>query len=184
MPSMRKTTSRMAGTGIISLGICERPSVLPGMYGRNLKPTIAHQPTAERGFPFYIGGPFCISTEEIMSKNIDRITGIGIEPETAIFTVSSDQLLEAISEEVDFETITDHELREIIFIVNKALNRMDWRSTVSHAINHLPFGLNQTSIAFDGINPCSSDCPDGMIEGDHCYHQGECKAWEIYEARF
>jgi hypothetical protein len=34
-----------------------------------------------------------------MSKYIDRITGIGIGPETAIFTVSSDQLLEAISEE-------------------------------------------------------------------------------------
>ena len=119
-----------------------------------------------------------------MCKLIDRITGIGIHPDNSSFTISSKDLLQAISEDVDLTTITDHELKEIVFIVSKALNRMDWRATVNHAINHLPFGLNQTSIAFDGINPCSSECPDGMIEGDNCYHKHICKAWEIYEAKF
>ena len=118
-----------------------------------------------------------------MSEHIDRITGLGIYPENASFTISSVQLLEAISEEVNFETVTDHELKEIIFIVSKALNRMDWQSTVSYAINHLPFGLNQTGIAWDGFNPCIA-CPDAMLFDSKCHHQGECKAWEIYEAKF
>jgi hypothetical protein len=119
----------------------------------------------------------------LMCKLIDRITGLGISPENVSFSISSKDLLQAISEEVDLSTVTDHELKEIIFIVSKALSHMDWRSTVSHAINHLPFGLNQTGIAFIGINPCSSDCPDGMIEGDQCYHKHICKAWEIYQAK-
>lgn len=118
-----------------------------------------------------------------MNKIIDRITGLGINPENASFTISSGHLLKAISEEVDFETVTDHELREILFIVCKALNRMDWQSTVSYAINHLPFGLNQTGIAWNGNYPCK-DCPDAMIEDSRCYHDQECKAWEIYDTRF
>jgi hypothetical protein len=118
-----------------------------------------------------------------MKKLIDRITAIGLYPENASFTISSGHLLKAISEEVDFETITDHELREIVFIVCKALNRMDWKAVVTHAVKHLPFGLNQTGIAFEGSNPCEG-CPDAMIEASRCYHDQECKAWEIYEARF
>ena len=118
-----------------------------------------------------------------MQKHIDRITGLGINPDNSSFTISSKDILLVISEEVDLETVTDQELKEIIFIVTKALIRMDWRSTVVHAIAHLPFGLNQTSIAWNGIHPCS-DCQDGMIEDDHCYHKHACKAWEIYEANF
>src|SRR4051812_17586016 len=114
-----------------------------------------------------------------MNKLIDRIAGIGINPENASFTINNSQLFNAIAEEVDFETVTDHELREIVFIVTKAINRIDWKSVVTHAVNHLPFGLNQTSIAWEGNRPCFG-CPDAMIEDSHCYHEGECKAWEIY----
>ena len=119
-----------------------------------------------------------------MNLHIDRITGLGINPEDSSFTITSGQLLKAISNEIDLETVTDHELKEIIFIVCKAISRIDWQSTVSHAINHLPFGLNQTGVAFNGNNPCTGGCPDAMIESNQCYHQNECKAWEIYEARF
>ena len=118
-----------------------------------------------------------------MCKLIDRITGIGIHPDNSSFTISSKDLLQAISEDVDLSTITDHELKEIVFIVTKAVSHMDWRATVNHAINHLPFGLNQTGIAWDGFNPCIA-CPDAMLFDSKCHHQGECKAWEIYEAKF
>ena len=118
------------------------------------------------------------------NKHIDRITGMGITPENCSFSISSRELIQAISEEVDLETVTDHELKEILFIVTKAITRMDWKSTVTYAVEHLPFGLNQTSIAWNGIKPCSTDCPDAMLEDDHCYHKHACKAWEIYEANF
>ena len=116
------------------------------------------------------------------NKLIDRITGMGITPENCSFSISSRELIQAISEEVDLETVTDHELKEIVFIVTKAIIRMDWRSTVTYAVEHLPFGLNQTGMAWNGIYPCI-DCPDGMIEDDQCYHKHACKAWEIFEAR-
>jgi hypothetical protein len=117
-----------------------------------------------------------------MNRIIDRITAMGINPESASFTITTSQLIKAISEEADIETITDHELREIVFIVCKALNRMDWKSVVTHAVNHLPFGLYQTGIAWEGHKPCSG-CPDAMLFDNNCYHHGECKSWEIYEAR-
>lgn len=118
-----------------------------------------------------------------MSSLIDRITSLGINPEDASFTISSGQLLKAINDGVDFETVTDHELREIIFIVNKALSRMNWLAVVAHAVKHLPFGLNQTGIAWEGRYPCVG-CPDAMFEDTRCCNDQACKAWEIYEARF
>lgn len=118
-----------------------------------------------------------------MNHLIDRITGIDINPGDASFTISCGDLIKAISEEVDFDTITEHELKEIIFIVQKALQRLDWKAAVVHAVKHLPFGLNQTGIAWEGAYPCTG-CPDAMIEDGHCYHNQVCKAWEIYEARF
>ena len=118
-----------------------------------------------------------------MNKYIDRITAIGLKAENTSFTVTSKQLLGAISEEVDLETVTDHELREIVFIVTKALNRMDWKTVVAHAIKHLPFGIIQTGIAWDGSYPCIG-CPDAMMEDSSCYHVHECQAREIYESRY
>jgi hypothetical protein len=115
-----------------------------------------------------------------MCKLIDRITNMDIYPEDHAFQITNQDLITAIAEHVDMETVTDHELREIFFIVKRSLTWINWQSTVEDAINHLPFGLNQTSLAWNGINPCP-DCPDGMIEGDHCYHKHICKAWEIYE---
>jgi len=117
-----------------------------------------------------------------MNHLVDRITGIGINPEEAAFTTSCGDLIKAIAEEMDIETITDHELKEIIFIVRKALHRIDWKAAVAYAVKHLPFGLNQTGIAWEGTYPCTG-CPDAMIEDARCYHDQECKAWEIYEAR-
>ena len=117
-----------------------------------------------------------------MNKILDRMTGMDIFPADAAYSISNQDLVTAISEYVDLETVTNHELREIFFIVKKSLFWMDWRSTVSNAVDRLPFGLNQTSIAWSGAFPCT-DCPDGMIEDDQCYHKYACKAWEIYHTR-
>ena len=109
---------------------------------------------------------------------------LNIQPDQAVFSIASEDLIAAIAEEVDLETVTYYELREIFFIVRKALCRINWGAAVTHAIQHLPFGLNQTGIAWDGFNPCIG-CPDSMLEDDgFCHHRGACKAWEIYEARF
>jgi len=111
-----------------------------------------------------------------------RANEIGINTDRPAFSVSNNDLFKAIADEVDMETVTNHELREIFFIVKKQLSYLNWQSMVTHAVNHLPFGLNQTGIAWDGYKPCEG-CPDGMIEGDHCYNKHACKAWEIYEAQ-
>jgi len=104
-----------------------------------------------------------------------------ISTEANALNVTNIQLFNSIADHVDLETVTNHELREIFFIVRKQLSHLNWQELVSHSINHLPFGLNQTGIAWDGHYPCSG-CPDAMLEAGICYHQGECKAWEIYEA--
>ena len=113
---------------------------------------------------------------------LQRADELSISPEETAFTITNLNLLTAISEHVDLETVTNHELRGIFFLVKKALFWIDWQSTVHHAINHLPFGLNQTGIAWRGNYPCEG-CPDAMLEDRYCYHQNECKSWEIYEAR-
>lgn len=112
-----------------------------------------------------------------------RANELGINTEINAFSITNNDLFKAIAEEVDLETVTNHELREIFFIVRKQLSRLSWRESVTYAVNHLPFGLNQTQIAWEGHNPCIG-CPDAMIEGNRCYHDQECKSWEIYEARF
>lgn len=111
-----------------------------------------------------------------------RANELGINTEINAFSITNNDLFKAIAEEVDLETVTNHELREIFFIVRKQLSRLNWRESVSYAVSHLPFGLNQTQFAWDGHYPCSG-CPDAMIDDNRCYHEGECKAWEIYEAR-
>jgi hypothetical protein len=115
-------------------------------------------------------------------KLLTTMSDLNIQTEQAIFSIVSDGLLAAIADEVDLETVTNHELREIYSIVRMRLSHLNWKELVSHAINHLPFGLNQTGIAWNCSNPCRG-CPDAMIEDSSCYHQQECKAWEIYEAR-
>lgn len=87
-----------------------------------------------------------------------------------------------IADEVDLETVTNHELREIFCIVRKDLLNLNWQDLVVHCISKLPYGLNQTGIAWEGRYPCT-DCPDSMLFDGNCYHQGECKSWEIYESR-
>jgi len=112
-----------------------------------------------------------------------RMYELGINTDINAFTITNNQLFDAIAEEVDLETCTNHELREIYFIVRKQLQFLNWKEQVKYAVEHLPFGLNQTLIAWDGEYPCNG-CPDAMLEDDgYCHHRGECKAWEIYEAR-
>lgn len=117
-----------------------------------------------------------------MIKTHSRAIELGINTDINAFAVTNNQLFSAIAEQIDLETVTNHELREIFFIVRKQLAHLDWKELVTHSIEHLPFGLNQTQIAWEGHHPCSG-CPDAMIEEGGCYHQTECKAWEIFEAR-
>lgn len=116
-------------------------------------------------------------------KLMKTLAEMNIQPDSTVFTITSEDLIAAIAEEVDLETVTYHELREIISIVRKNLLNLNWQDSVVHSISHLPFGLNQTGIAWDGHLPCTG-CPDAMLFDNNCYHQGECKSWEIYEARF
>lgn len=115
-------------------------------------------------------------------KLLKTLSELNIQPDSTVFTITGENLIAAISEEVDLETVTNHELREIVFIVRKQLQRLNWQDLVAHSISHLPFGLNQTSVAWNGSYPCTG-CPDAMLFDDNCYHQEECKSWEIYEAR-
>lgn len=115
-------------------------------------------------------------------KLMKTLSELNIQPDSTVFSITSEDLMASISEEVDLETLTNHELREIVFIVKKQLHHLNWQQLVVHSISHLPFGLNQTGIAWNGIKPCNG-CPDAMLFDDNCYHQGECKSWEIYEAR-
>ncbi len=106
---------------------------------------------------------------------------LNINPEQIVFAITSEELLAAVAEEVDLVTITNHELKEILSAIRKNLLHRNWKEIVTYSIAQLPFGLNQTGIAWNGNNPCIG-CPDSMIERGGCYHNGECKAWEIYEA--
>jgi hypothetical protein len=96
--------------------------------------------------------------------------------------VTNIELFNAIAEEVDLETVTNHELMEIFFIVKEEMKKLNWQEHVRNAVEKLPFGLNQTLIAWDGFLPCTG-CPDSMLDDDLCYHKSECKAWKIYESR-
>ncbi len=111
-----------------------------------------------------------------------RAIELNINIEIPAFTVTNNQLFAAIAEEVDLETVTNHELREIFFIIRKQIQHLNWKELVANSVNHLPFGLNQTLIAWDGHYPCEG-CPDAMIEDQHCYHKHACKAWEIFDAK-
>lgn len=114
---------------------------------------------------------------------LNALSELNIPPEQVVFSISSKQLMTAIAGEVDLETVTFQELREIVYIVRKNLLQLNWQESVGHSISHLPFGLNQTGIAWNGHDPCTG-CPDAMIENSNCYHQEECKAWEIYDTQF
>jgi len=112
-----------------------------------------------------------------------RMYELGINNHINAFTITNTELFDAIAEEIDLETVSNNELREIYFIVRKHLQYLNWKQQVKYAVEHLPFGLNQTLIAWDGFNPCIGCC-DSMLEDDgYCHHRGECKAWEIFEAR-
>lgn len=117
-----------------------------------------------------------------MTNSDSRAHELNITADNDAFSISNSQLFNVIAEEVDLETVTNHELREIFHIVIKQLAHLDWKALVKHAVSYLPFGLNQTQIAWEGHNPCIG-CPDAMIEDNRCYHDQECKSWEIYEAR-
>lgn len=115
-----------------------------------------------------------------MLKSNLRANELGINIDVNAFTVTNNQLFNAIAEEVDLETVTNHELREMFFIIRKQLSRLNWKGLVADAVSHLPFGLNQTGIAWEGHNPCIG-CPDAMTEDEQCYHRHACEAWRIYE---
>lgn len=117
-----------------------------------------------------------------MLKTNPRALELGINTDVSAFNISNNQLFDAIAEEVDLETVTNHELWEIFFIVRKQLSSLNWKEIVVHAVNNLPFGLNQTGIAYEGHYPCVG-CPDAMIENSNCYHKHDCEAWKIYEAQ-
>jgi hypothetical protein len=113
-----------------------------------------------------------------------RMLELSINTDINAFRVTNVELFDAIAEEVDLETCTNQELREIFWIVRKQLAHLNWKNMVKYCVEHLPFGLNQTLIAWDGFLPCTR-CPDAMLEEDgYCHHRDCCKAWEIYEARF
>lgn len=116
-----------------------------------------------------------------MLKTHPRALELNIPTDSSAFTISNNQIFTAIAEYVDLETVTNHELREIYFIVKRQMQYLNWQELVAHSINHLPFGLNQTNIAWEGHHPCEG-CPDAMMEGDQCYNKHACKAWEIYYA--
>lgn len=116
-------------------------------------------------------------------KLLKALSELNIEPDQVVFTISSEDLMAAIADEVDLETVTWQELREIVCIVRKNLQNLNWQDSVVHSIKHLPYGLNQTTIAWNGHYPCT-DCPDAMRVDEFCHHQGECKAWEIYESHY
>ena len=106
-------------------------------------------------------------------KLMSALSELNIQPDSTVFTITSEELMAAIAEEVDLETVTYQELREIVYIVRMNLQNLNWKDSVVHSISHLPFGLNQTTIAWSGHYPCS-DCPDAMIENSRCYHDQEC----------
>jgi two-component SAPR family response regulator len=112
-----------------------------------------------------------------------RALELNISTDINAFSVTNNQLFRAIAEEVDLETVTNQELREIFFIVRKQLAHLNWKELVAHSVKHLPFGMNQTHMAWEGYYPCES-CPDSMIEDGRCYHDRECKALEIYDTKF
>lgn len=116
-------------------------------------------------------------------KLMKTLAELDIQPESTVFTITSEDLMAAIADEVDLETVSWQELREIVCIVKRDLLNLNWQDSVVHSIKHLPYGLNQTTIAWEGHYPCI-DCPDAMREDEFCHHEGECKAWEIYEAHF
>lgn len=118
-----------------------------------------------------------------MMRTIHNADQLGINMEINAFTVTNSQLFTAISEAIATDTITDHELRETFFIVRKQLQNLNWLELVADSVRHLPLGLTQTCIAWDGAYPCTG-CPDAMMSDSRCQHQEECKAWEIYEARY
>jgi hypothetical protein len=113
-----------------------------------------------------------------------RMLELTINTDINVFRVTNIELFNAIAEEVDLETVTNHDLMEIFFIVRKQMQNLNWREMVRYSVEYLLFGLNQTLIAWDGFLPCTG-CPDSMLEEDcYCHHRDCCKAWEIYESRF
>ncbi len=118
-----------------------------------------------------------------MEPAIQRANELNIALDVNTFSISNRQLFQAIAEDVDLETITNHELMEIFFIVRDRMINLNWKELVTYSIAHLPFGLNQTHQAWEGNYPCKG-CPDAMLEDNRCYHDMECKAMQIYDARF
>ena len=114
---------------------------------------------------------------------ISRMNELTINADINAFQVTNVELFNVIAEQVDLEAVTNHELREIFFIVREQLQHLNWRTIVIEAVENLPFGLNQTLLAWEGVKPCIG-CPDAMIEDDFCYHNSQCKAWDIFENRF
>ena len=104
-----------------------------------------------------------------------------IEPQT-VFSITSNELMQAITTELDTSSMTSHELREVFCIVRKNLKQINWQELVRYSINHLPYGLSQTGIAWDGDYPCCG-CPDQFVDGGRCVNEEQCKAWEIYACR-
>jgi hypothetical protein len=106
-------------------------------------------------------------------------TELNVNPHSNMFTITNNQLFTAIAEHVDLDTISNQELREIFTIVVSQVQHINWKEVVAQSIENLPFGLHQVQVARYGQYPCEG-CPDGMMDGDQCYHKHACRAWDVY----
>jgi hypothetical protein len=86
-----------------------------------------------------------------------RLLELTINTDINAFRIKNVELFNAIAEEVSLETVTNHELMEIFFIVSEEMKKLNWKEYVRNAVDKLPFGLNQTLIAWDGFHPCTVD---------------------------
>ena len=83
-----------------------------------------------------------------MNKPHPRMLELTINTEINAFRVTNTELFNAIAEEIDLETCTNHELREIYFIVREHLQYLNWKDSVRYAVEHLPFGPDLDSLGW------------------------------------
>ena len=67
-----------------------------------------------------------------------------IEPQT-VFTITSTDLMQAITTELDTSSMTSHELREVFCIVRKNLKLINWQELVRYS-HYCPVNFESTAI--------------------------------------
>ena len=75
-----------------------------------------------------------------------RLLELTINTDINAFSIKNTELFDAIAEEVDLETVTNQELREIFWIVRKQLSHLNWKDMVKYSVEHLPFGLSSAML--------------------------------------